>query len=352
MFASILLTLILLEVALGYIYFFMHQNESSAIYRVIKNRILREMPVFDSWLGNPDTQEVHTIDQRENPFVTYRSVGQYKFHPFIGYTGVFASNEEWDEQDYFGFRNKMDLYFSDKRDYTLVVFSGGSEAAGYTHEATIAENLEKILNQKGKGQFKVLNLAMNSYSISNEINAYVSLAYHQKPEVIIAHTAYNDIFEGMMVPPKFKKLGLNYYRSLEFWLPRLYYLKEYPEKMGKVFNEAGTDLIVDAFWKNAEKYKNIVNSQDGTFILGIQGFNPEIKGVNKVYNMIPTLYQELIDKAKGKGYVVDFTKNETIKFQDSVHTSNESSKIIANIYAELILKQSNTFKPVGLPLEN
>ena len=55
---------------------------------------------------------------------------------------------------------------------------------------------------------------------------------------------------------------------------------------------------------------------------------------------------------KGKDYVVDFTKNETIKFQDSVHTSNESSKIIANIYAELILKQSNTFKPVGLPLEN
>ena len=254
LFCSVLLSLLMVDVLLGHIGFLRKTGEISSILHLIKTRILRTY----------DTGIVEIVSIESNPFMSYSPKDSkifYRFHPFIDYTGVHAGKESF-TLDYFGFRNNEDIYFKNK-DYILVVMTGGSELAGVSHTTSIAQNLEKFLNEKGKQKFKVLNFGMNSYTISNEINAYVNLAYHLKPEFVITYSGWNDLFYGMMVPYNFKKLGLNYFRYQELWLPRLYNLKESTGHLGSVFNEKGIEVIVDAYLKNVEKYKNIVSSTGG-----------------------------------------------------------------------------------------
>jgi len=144
----------------------------------------------------------------DNPFVTYDARPGNKYHAFVDYSGVHGIYPEQIALDYFGFRNDRDLYFDIDRDYTLVVLTGGSESAGYSHRTTIAEHLEKVLNEVTERTCRVLNLGMNSYCLPNEINTYVNLAYHLKPEIVVSHTGWNDFFYARMVPYNFKRLGL------------------------------------------------------------------------------------------------------------------------------------------------
>ena len=278
-FGILFLTLIISEIILGYIGFQRAIPDSFAISRIIKRKIL------------PYKTNVEYISNGTNPFVTYKpKAGEagYRLHPFIDYTraqGLFENMRI--PIDYFGFRNEKDIYFEERdKSHFLVVLTGGSEAVGYSHRTTIAENLQKILN-KASGQkfkvFKVLNLAMNSYTISNEINAYVSLAYHLKPEFVISYSGANDLYAGIMVPYNFKKLGLNYLRFMEFWLPRLYDLKESNLDYG-VINEKGLEIIVDSYLKNVEKYRKIVSSNGGKLIVGIQAYNKDIYFSTKTQN--------------------------------------------------------------------
>ena len=283
------------------------------------------------------------VSRNKNPFVTFIKQIGYKFHPFIDASGVHGRYEDEIKLDYFGFRNDTDLYFQ-KKDYILVVMTGGSEAAGYSHRITIAENLERLLNNNkgGEEKFKVLNLAMNSYSLSNEINSYVNLAYHLKPEFVIAYTGANDLYGGIMgVPYPFKKLGLFYMEVLERWLPRLYYLEDSVKLIhGFYFDEDGYEIMVDAFLKNVQKYGNIVHSNRGKLIVGIQAINQEgYYGLEHeaMSERFFSLYEELVKKTTDDNNIINFNQIENIKFVDHVHSTEQSSAIIAEIYAKIIL---------------
>ena len=82
----------------------------------------------------------------------------YKYHPVIDFTSVGSHVKNIVPLDYFGFRNETDLYFVKYRTYKLVVITGGSEVAGYTHLTTIAQHLEEYLNSASKIKYKVINL--------------------------------------------------------------------------------------------------------------------------------------------------------------------------------------------------
>jgi hypothetical protein len=122
---------------------------------------------------------------------------------------------------------------------------------------------------------------MNAYILSNEINAYVNLAYHLQPEFVIAHSEANGITSGLSMPFKFKKLGLNYHKWIEKrWLTRLYHTRDssiyipqlnpknsiaydYVRSKGLlefVVFEKGLDILIDRYWDNVNKFKNIVLS--------------------------------------------------------------------------------------------
>lgn len=348
--------MIITDVFLGYAGFLIKTREVSALLHFTKTRILK--------LHDKRARNVEIVSTESNPFVNYRPEDKkisFRYHPFIEWSTLTGKSSYI--LDYFGFRNDEDIYFENKDlGFILIVITGGSEAAGVSHQTSIAQTLEKILNEKyaDKQKFKVMNLAMMGYTISNEINAYVNLVYHLKPEFVISYSGWNDLLYGMMVPYNFKKLGLYYYRAQETWLPRLYNLKEYVGHPGFVFNEKGIEIVVDRYLKNVEKYRNIVTSNGGSLIVGIQGYNKdlvfdtkssdivhiperlvEVFGCSKtniLYEKIYHLYQELTKKAVELGYI-DFTRIENLKCLDTVHSTDESSVIIANIFAEEILSE-------------
>lgn len=339
-----------------------HPNQISAAWAKINKKIfipIRHLLTDYDPLKNTDTDG--------NPWINYPAKPGMRLHPFFDFTRVRTTEDISAKLDYFGFRNDTDLYFSNKRDYVLIVMTGGSEAAGFTHTKTIAQNLEEILNSKIKNtQFKVLNLAMNSYSVPNEINAYTHLAYQLKPEYVITHSGSNDISNSLQSPEKFKKLGLFYNKAIEkFWLPILYdrvnmvyvpnldpnaslvTLIEYFERKTFLVYKKGLDQVVDSYIMNIKKYKTIVESNEGKLIVGIQPTKHTLElekpiwllqdNNREVISLLKDLFLDMKKKARKLNYIVfnDFGEFDHVDF---VHTNDASSVKTASIYSEKILE--------------
>lgn len=346
---SIVVMIILLELSVGY-YFYHKQHNDSAISAGLKSTFLKNILSKSN-----DLRAVSVIHSEENPFVATdakQGFQHQKLHPLIDYTNAYGKYSDQNiTLDYFGFRNDEDLYFFEKRDYILIVITGGSEAAGFSHRTTIAKNLEIELNQRSKSKFKVLNLAMNGYTLSNEINSYVNLAYHLRPEFVITHSGWNNLFTGLMIPYNFKKIGFIYFPKMEEWPPRLYDLRP-SEELGLRLNERGIELLVDSYLQGIDKYHTIVKGNGGQFIVGVQGYNPNIRDDSLLmYQKVVPLFDDLVIKAQENGYLV-FRNNPTITYVDSVHSTEEASKIIAHEYAQVILAKLSKENRTVLPAFN
>ncbi len=273
--------------------------------------------------------------ESDNPFLRYERGAGNKYHPFADYTGAHGIYGDEIALDYFGFRNDADLYFDEERDYTLIVITGGSEMAGFSHRITVAEHLERILNEQGDRRFKVLNLGINSYCLPQEISTYVHFAYHLKPEIVISHTAWNDFIYARLAPLNFKKLGLSYPSHLEMWIPRIYGERP-PGEAGRDTRGEGFSIIVDRFLRKLDDYRRIVGSNGGKLIVGIQGYDP-IRAVEDPFSRtVPDLYEELKQKVKFGLGLHDFTGIDEITFGDAVHSTEKASRVIAEIYARLV----------------
>ena len=287
---------------------------------------------------------VRAIERSDNPFVSYktRDWNFYRPHPFVDYTGAHVNFGESIELDYFGYRNSEDLYFTEQRDYALVVVTGGSEAAGLTHRTTIAQHLERMLNKNTAKKVKVLNLAVNSYCLSNEISTYVHLAYHLRPEVVISHTGWNDMLYGMMVPARFKQLGLIYMKPEEDWLSRWYDLQGGDVRKGFAshwrYVSQGQEKLTDGYIRNLEKYQSIVAGNGGTLIVGIQAYHRNLDKDHPLYGRMGSLYDELLKKLVHRKNVINFRRVPGIDFKDSCHSTEQSSLITAKAYTEPVKK--------------
>ena len=104
--------------------------------------------------------------------------------------------------------------------------TGNSELAGIHHPKDIASFLEEELRRRGM-DFDVLNLGANSYSLAAEIGAYVHFGDKTCPSLVIAHSGGIEYQYGMVVPAKFRWLGLAYHPPLEEWAYRMYNLRDY-----------------------------------------------------------------------------------------------------------------------------
>lgn len=298
--------------------------------------------------------EVKDIDQEENPFLPGGSIG-LRPHPFIDFTHVHARDltvpsgrlRDDLELDYFGFRNKEDLYFDYRKgpDDVLILFTGGSEMAGYSHQVTIPEKVATILNKPAGGKtYRVLNLAMNSYTIPNEISAYVHLAYHLQPDFVISHSGVNDMYYGALAPGGFKRLGLTYLPSQARWFGRAFsneYIRE--KTVIDMSTREGNGLLVDSYLKSVEKYNTIVSSNGGRLILGVQPLSRLVKDDQfaSFHFDILRLNRELISNARRRGYLI-FNDYEEIEFVDTIHTTETGGLRTAEIYAQRILQLSSS----------
>tara|TARA_B100000886_G_scaffold335724_1_gene293258 strand:- start:29 stop:1132 length:1104 start_codon:yes stop_codon:yes gene_type:complete len=293
-----------------------------------------------------------------NPFVHYpktigkqfdSNINNYRFHPFVDFSGMKKKVGE-NNQDYFGFRdNDNSLYFRKReKDEFLILMTGGSEAAGWTHKISIIERIKLKIQQDPRFKNKkisVLNLAMSSHTLSNEINAFINLAWHSKPDIVISHTGWNDFMFGPKVPKPFQLLGLHYFVGQIEWMSRLYALEDnsimhqYLD-CNLTFSNCDTnhDIVLERFFMNLKKYSELVKSNGGKFIFGLQGFN--YKDDKKRNDNARELTRRASNLAKEKNLdVVDFSQNKDWSFADSIHTVDKTADLIASEYVKKISKE-------------
>ena len=275
----------------------------------------------------------------------------YKFHPFLDYTGAHSGMYNF-ENDYFGYRNLFDYEVEKYENEFKIFMTGGSECAGHTHNQPITFLLEKNLRKHySSKKIRVLNFCMNSYTLPYEIQSFVHLGWYLKPDLVIAHTGWNDAFAFPLMPKKFGELGLNYSIFQEEWMDIIH-----SQDTSTVFETKVWDrhirnhdqkMFISSIEKTLKKYKALVNSSGSDFLVGIQPWNiyPTSEAVlpGKHRDMLYANVEMLKNQSESFDMdVLNFaTNNEKYRFHDTVHTTQESAKLIANKYFLFIKENYN-----------
>ena len=325
-------------------------EENSFARRMVQARVHLLKGSADAGIPEDDSSQVSKLTGQQSPFIEWvRNKKGFALHPFIGYTeGQFVPDSDL---DYFGFRNSNKRIYFDRPPGKLVVITGSSEILGVTHKHAIAQRLEEYLNKHGDEPWKVLNLGMNNYTLPFELNAYFHLAHHLHPEYVISHSFPLDAYYGLMMPPEFQALGFTYYKALEGW---------YLQARGfKPSDNAGSDIVgkaenqgvvVDAFLRTAQKFRDVVTANHGHYVLGVQGYMG-LKGdtgqppgtMRQTLTIVPALYTDLRAKLPSRNLdFIDFSAASNIVYADTFHTAEEpSAQIIAEMYGKHILQHAH-----------
>lgn len=289
-----------------------------------------------------------------NPFIS-QAPSEYhdskvfnKYHPLIDFVDAHSKKNHF-KNDFFGFRNEYNFYFSEMSS-PLILMTGGSECAGYSHEKkTISDNLKNKLILHFKKNIEVMNLCQNSYTLSNEINSFIHLAYHLKPKIIISHSGWNDIFYGLYLNKSFLDIGFIYNKDLEYLTSIIYDSKSifnfFDNNQVDIYqdwNPEKSSLLIDGLIKKIDVFKSIVSSNNSEFIYGLQGYNKNYIGKKTsfpdFFKTIHETHTELSNQLKKSNInYVNFQEMNNVEFVDSVHTTQESVEYISDRYFRYIL---------------
>jgi hypothetical protein len=311
---------------------------------------ITQWEITKRWAANFFPQlktEATTVSQR-NPFLAFVGEPDIRFHPFIDMAGVYVENgdkEFFKQRDYFGFRNRFDAY-SNPGDYRYIVLTGNSEAVGLLQKTTIAERLQRILNERTGSRFRVLNLAMNGATTANEINYFVNLGFRLKPEFVISHSFVTDVYYGILVPEEFRRLGLVYAVLQTTWSKDIN-RANLPSRAFEIPSAPpGTFGTLDAMVANIRRYKAIAGAAGAQFVWGVQKFDWHHtigSPAEANWRRVDDHYQEF------RRRIADFSGIDVIDFNtvsppielggklDPIHTKDDSAERIAQIYADWII---------------
>ena len=208
-----------------------------------------------------------------NPFLAFTGEAGFRYHPLIDIVGAqFRGNFHFfEERDFFGFRNNFNAYF-DPGDYTYIVMTGNSELVGISHNVTIAQNLENILNARSRKKFRVLNLGLNSATTANEINYFVNLAFNLHPEFVISHSFVTDMIYGYLVAPEFQSIGMFYQGMQTTWIQLIDAANYDPQGPARFHGPPSDKHLLEGFVRNLQRYRAIAQASGGRFIFGLQKF--------------------------------------------------------------------------------
>ena len=102
-----------------------HPGQISAAWNTVNESIFT--PTYQRF---DDDILLKNVNTEANPWTYYPGEDfMMRLHPFIDFTRV-ITRHGYENLDYFGFRNDSDLYFSNERNYILIVITGGSEVDG------------------------------------------------------------------------------------------------------------------------------------------------------------------------------------------------------------------------------
>jgi hypothetical protein len=215
-------------------------------------------------------------------------------------------------------------------------------------EPVIASFLEEELRRRGM-DFNVLNLAVNSYTLAAEIGAYVHFGDKVCPSLVIAHSGGIEYQYGMVVPAKFRWLGLAYHPPLEEWAYRMYNLRDYtgPSVWRQRDPNARLDETVTATELLLDQYRSIVERNGKTkFLFGAQKIGP-------THALFPFWTAETRDDFMNKLHAaidriginyIWFDNDPEIKLLDPIHSDTKSAEHIAHVYADWIEKNRSSLR--------
>jgi len=283
-----------------------------------------------------------------NPFLAFTGEAAFRLHPLIDVAGALFRDYNrhfFEERDYFGFRNNFDAYF-DPGDYTYIVMTGNSELVGISHNVTIAQNLQDILNARSRKKYRVLNLGLNSATSATEINYFVNLAFNLHPEFVISHAFTTDIIYGYKVPPEFQSMGLFYLDFQTTWWTMIHAGGYDPKAYELAISTVSENHLLQGVVRNLERYRAVAEASGARFIFGLQKFDAShMKGTQgeAAYERVSRMYEKFKILLRNRGLnvdVIDFNTYPGIQLSselDPIHTSEASSRRIAEIYADHIL---------------
>jgi hypothetical protein len=289
--------------------------------------------------------------ERTNPFNHNPGRKEMMFDPVTGLGGIMCRGKyDSCQADYFGFRNPHgnEIYYQKPGKDRIIVVTGNSESMGYNHRISIAENLQNMLEEKGF-HFKVLNLAVNSHSSPHELNTYIHYAYELKPEFVISHSGGVPASLVKMIPEKFRQLGL-FYHYTQVDISRRYYFGKFVKRVNpeEILRRTDSNEDAEIYLKFLKKYNYIVKNNHGHFILGLQKIflsGENIGEVAKEWHEVPIFYKRLNNLLpEAEIDFIDFNSREDLSSSsswDAIHSTSESAVVIAEIYAEHIIKILN-----------
>jgi len=282
----------------------------------------------------------------------------------------------------FGHRIKVDLSQLEKRapNHKVVAVFGGSAAWGYfsLFEEMFPSVLEKALNKYCQEQaidlsFTVLNFAQHAAVVINGILNYLLLCHRLKPDVVIAHDGFNDMFNGQVSDNYLlTQYDMTYYFKTKKWSIILNDDKEAeahwvePPRPYWHITTNSCDDNTNAYFSRTLQFQELVENAGAIYMSGLEplvnskkAFSPlEKKWCDENYIMeeepwstIPAVYEDYLSKRPGDKlhhfinfheYFNRFGADSTLFF-DTIHTTRDGEAIIADVY-------SKYFQDVIIPL--
>jgi hypothetical protein len=325
----------------------------------------------------------------------YERIDYYTLFPFTMFHFQRNYRSAIVNTNHLGFRGReLSDYGKDPRPKIIIL--GGSAIFGTfltSDDKTIAARLESFLRQHGK-DVTCINLAMGGYTSEQEMITLSRIGLRLNPSIVIALDGFNDVIHNLRnrdVPHLYPRLADFYYRGLPPNSSPGNYLRELVKQWGRYssfFCLAGVlstkslrssasdqnppiidncilfqdktlqEAIIDNFINSHSVMFSLCKSRKIKYIAGLQPvcglwLEPRWEGENnhkiqaesdffKIYTSLNVNLQALAAK-EGFPYL-NFGKilaagDNTYNFSDEVHLTDQSSEIIAQRLAEVILAE-------------
>jgi len=274
-------------------------------------------------------------------------------------------------------RNLLE-YAERKKDHKVIAVFGGSAAFGIylRDEDTFAFKLENKLNdyavaKSSRVRFSVLNFSTPGAVVLNELLSFITFCHRIKPDIVIAHDGYNDMYYGQMSDMHLlSRFDITYQNNLEEWSQILHDSKKIPVTWQNTWPEVNSPVInyprtiTNAYGARQIEFQSVTKSIGAQFIAGLQPMllskkvhSAQEKQIlqyhlhgwyGQQHKRMPFLYEKYIAQNffSELNFFINFHKLfEDLKinvslFADMVHTSPDGDTHIAEIYFQHILKNN------------
>jgi hypothetical protein len=203
------------------------------------------------------------------------------------YNGYYVSHPTaFGPIDEFGFRNAFALSDLHRRadDHLVVAVFGGSVTWSpgclqpETFCSVLQDRLRAGLTDGGRfARATVVNFGVSGHTVMNAISTYALFCERIRPQIVIAHDGFNDLFNGPLTDPGLlRRHALTYMSSMEEMIQRM--MGAPPDiALSQSFADGRAarllsppQAVVQAYVERKRQFRRIVESDGAAFVWGFQ----------------------------------------------------------------------------------